>query len=537
MTKLYKINRKPVGWWTRERVNNGLKRFALDYFRDSDADLPQYYFNYRHVVPLPERRACRRERLYPPFRAILRHYKSLYDAWTSLGYRLEYRPIEFWTRTQVVEGLKTFHRDFNFCPTNLDKYREKQEFTGKFVNGKISTKGYDQKYPSQYGILKHFNSMREAWKAAGFEINSWWEPWSADEDWFILETVGVLPRTEVAAFMGRTVPAIKRRLYDLGRVNSMNRWGISVNRGADLMGVSRFVVRKYMSYGIIPFFRGNKLFYLNPADLVKIQEFDWSRDDINPELAQLVRTALIERTITILKFGEGWREREIYKFEKTRDYRRETIRKPLEPSYFNRLPPVPNGLKAGDAVILTARVRQIAMGRQGIVRGVYYSPHRKPRADGTERDCWIASVEFSKIKKVKTGSRNLIRYNLPLDVLALDVLTPPAEIETAAPGEIPLAAGRSSGQKGWSRARYEDRKAKGLCQWCDSDAELGRIRCAVHRQITADYNAGRRDIRLLNGLCGNCGKNKVSKFTSCRDCRHKKSKILNRAPEEINTDV
>lgn len=41
-------------------------------------------------------------------------------------------------------------------------------------------------------------------------------------------------------------------------------------------------------------------------------------------------------------------------------------------------------------------------------------------------------------------------------------------------------------QRAYNRRRYYERKAKGLCQWCDRPAEPGRIRCVVHRKISAD---------------------------------------------------
>lgn len=74
-------------------------------------------------------------------------------------------------------------------------------------------------------------------------------------------------------------------------------------------------------------------------------------------------------------------------------------------------------------------------------------------------------------------------------------------------------------QKERSRQRYYDRKAKGLCQWCDRPAMTGRIRCEDHKRIGRHYAAGRYSIRKVKGVCVYCGKVKVEKFAACFPCR------------------
>jgi hypothetical protein len=78
-------------------------------------------------------------------------------------------------------------------------------------------------------------------------------------------------------------------------------------------------------------------------------------------------------------------------------------------------------------------------------------------------------------------------------------------------------------QRAYNRRRYYERKAKGLCQWCDRPAEPGRIRCVVHRKISADYVVGVQSIRRVNGLCVRCGKEKVERYSTCMVCRQKLS--------------
>lgn len=84
--------------------------------------------------------------------------------------------------------------------------------------------------------------------------------------------------------------------------------------------------------------------------------------------------------------------------------------------------------------------------------------------------------------------------------------------------------------------RYNERKAKGLCQFCDNPVEEGKVvRCEIHREITADYCAGRRDIWKLKGLCSKCGKNQPEKgkFT-CKDCLAKSREYHKSRKEKQN---
>ena len=407
----------PRSYWTKERVKNGLRRFVRDYFEGDEENLPPRAHNYRFAVPREDQRMAKRLRLYPPFEVVLRFYPSLVAAWADIGYEVEETSLEYWTRKEVLRGLKRFYADFGECPT-YHGYLEKSQFSPRHnKQGSPDPNGAYGKYPSFLVIRKYFQTMREAWTAAGFDMDRHWEAWSPDEDWFILESVGVLPRTEVSEYIKRTVPAIKRRLYDLGRTNSKNRWGMSVNRAAQLLGViGGHVISKYFDYGIIPYFRGNKQIYINPADLILVREIDWSKP-VNPELEDLMRRAFVQRILKIIRFGAGWRSKEIYTFQKKKDYLAKRIKSPRESAFAKDLPAPPNDLETGDWVTLKIRIRQVAEGRRGVIKGIYYSPQKQPRTDGTRRTCWIASVEFPKIKRFTKEGENRIRYNLPLDAL------------------------------------------------------------------------------------------------------------------------
>ncbi len=339
----------------------------------------------------------------------------------------------WWTRERVLLGLQRFYKDFGFTPTDQAKYMHHQQFTGRDPYGRKSNLGWHQKYPSHASIAKYFATMREAWTAAGFDVDRSFEEWTAMEDWFVLESVGILPRSEVAEILKRTGPAIKRRLYDLGDIRSYNRWGITLTHAEKLMGLPAAVLRKYLDLGIIPYLKGNKLYYLNPADLLKVDEIDWGKP-VNPELDQLIRKAVAQRLAKMAKFGPAWRDHEIYKFNKTRERYTGRIKNPRKSAFAKILPPVPNDLVAGDWVTITTKVKHMmsdaARDRVGLIKAIIYSPQRNEKADGTRRSCWTARVEFPKLRQLTDTKAKRIHYSIPLDCLerAAAPVIPPAEL-------------------------------------------------------------------------------------------------------------
>lgn len=329
------------------------------------------------------------------------------------------RKTKWWTRDPVIAGLQRYYADFGMTPTDQGKYAVHQQHTGFDPSGKKSNLGWHQKYPSYASVFNYFGSMREAWRAAGFETDHSFEEWSPMEDWFVLESVGILPRTEVAEILKRSGPAIKRRLYDLGDIRSYNRWGITLTHAATLMGLSQAVMRKYLDYGVIPYMRGVKLYYLNPADLLKVEEFDWT-GKVDPELEMLVRNAVAQRICKMLSFGASWRDHEVYKFERTKERFRGRIKNPRTSAFNKDNPKPPNDLEVGDWVRTTGKVRsmQTEVGnRVGVIKELYYSWQRVKRYDGTNRAAWVAMVEFPKIRTITNEKDRRIKYSVPLDFL------------------------------------------------------------------------------------------------------------------------
>lgn len=329
------------------------------------------------------------------------------------------RRAKWWTRERIILGLHRFYNDFGFCATSSEKWAEYAQFTGVDPEtGKRSNLGWHNKYPSFATILSTFTSFREAWTAAGLDVDRSWEPWSPIEDWFVLESVGLLPRSEVSEILKRSVPAIKRRLYDLGDIRSYNRWGITITHAEKLLGMNAAIIRKYINYGIIPYLKGNKLYYLNPADLLKIEEVDWSKP-VHPELDQLIRRAVAQRILKMAKFGTAWRDHEVYKFHKTKERFAGRIQNPRRSRFADDLPKPPNDLIAGDWVKLNKGITGMlhVEGRFGYIKALIYSPQASLRRDGTKRECWVARVEFPKIRTITGEKDDRIKWTIPLDCL------------------------------------------------------------------------------------------------------------------------
>lgn len=335
--------------------------------------------------------------------------------------RAFYRRQPWWTKERVILGLQQFVKRFGFCPTSHEEYWKRTRYTGKIVNGRYSNRGQDHPYPSTAAIGKFWKTMREAWTAAGFNVDAGYEAWSPMEDWFVIESCGILPREEVARVLKRTVPAVKRRLYDLGGITANTRWGITISAVERHLGVAQHVVRRYLEHGTIGYFRGYKNIYINPADLIRLKEFDWESErarELAPELLANIKSCLIQRALKILKYRENWRDHEIYKIQRVASLYNCRIKNERIPmSIKEPAPPPPNDLQVDNWVKIKNDIALGVAGRVGIIRAVFYSPMPGDRRDGTRRKCWMARVEFPRLRLTKSSNEERIRYGIPLDCL------------------------------------------------------------------------------------------------------------------------
>jgi hypothetical protein len=176
----------------------------------------------------------------------------------------------WWTRDRVIAGLRRFHRDHDLAPTSTEEWHQITRLHGQRGGGH----GGRRRYPSLYAVLRHFDTFRQAWAAAGIDVGRRQESWRELEDWYLREGLGLIPRTELARDLNRTPDAIHRRLYDLG-LHSYQRWGWTLHRVERVAQVPRHRLQTYLERGDLPYLRGSKCVYVDPADLVVVEEIDW----------------------------------------------------------------------------------------------------------------------------------------------------------------------------------------------------------------------------------------------------------------------
>lgn len=330
----------------------------------------------------------------------------------------------WWTRERMIDAGARFYRERGCAPTNDAWWQTETQFNANTPDGR-SNVGSTRPYPSNGPLNKYWKGMRAFWQAVAkaypeleIVIDKGDMPWSALEEWFVTESVGIIPRTEVARLMaesgvGRTEPAIKRRLYELG-INSYNRWGWTINRLAQAIGVSGAVIEKYIDHGRLPFFQGNKCLYIEPADFFVIQEYDWSKKKHPRDLAEAVRKSLMQR-LCYLVLGFDWRKYSYHQIQKRRDFFTGRIKKPRAAQPATELKPT--HIKIGDWVAITGpwAKQPGAQGRVGQVKNLVWSPTRM--AANQKRPgrpaCWVATVEFKKLKAHGRPEYPRTRYNVP----------------------------------------------------------------------------------------------------------------------------
>jgi len=311
-------------------------------------------------------------------------------------------PRTWWTRERVIAGLRRFHQDRGLAPTSTEEWHQ---LTGKH-GGRGGGPGTRRPYPSLYGVLRHFGTFRQAWAAAGIEVGRLQESWSELEDWYLREGVGLISRTELARDLHRTPDAVHRRLYDLG-LHSYLRWGWTLHHVERVAQVPRHRLQAYLERGDLPYFRGSKCVYVDPADLVIVREIDWEQPPA--ELEEAALQAWRTRLVQVLA-GHDWRVR--------RPYRAQPVVR-TDRRWGPRLisaGPRPIEVAAGDWVDVVAPVprRPYCLGRLGRVGLVFWSFNRNRQnpARPSPEPQWMARVEFTSQHARSLGPR--VTYTLPL---------------------------------------------------------------------------------------------------------------------------
>jgi hypothetical protein len=243
--------------------------------------------------------------------------------------------------------------------------------------------------------------------------------------------------------MGRTEPAIKRRLYELG-VSCYNRWGWTVNHLAQVTGVSAAIISKYMDHGKLPFFQGNRCLYIEPADFFVIQEYDWAKANHPRELEEAVRKSLMQRLAFVLLRFE-WRKYSYHRIAPRVDIFTGRIKQPrtINPPPDNK----PKHIVVGDWVVITGEWGRMpgAKGRIGQVKNIVWSPQarRATQKSPARPPLWVATVEFRKMKSHGRPEYPRVRYNVPVDFLERSQ-NPFAEIDAKRRSKVPGQRDRSA---------------------------------------------------------------------------------------------
>lgn len=317
------------------------------------------------------------------------------------------RRRKYWTRERVIEALHRFAREYKVIVTSSEHYARLT------ANIKRSTTGSRNVYPSFATVLQHFPNFRAAWRACGVKpprcVNQSREVWTPEEDWFLREAIGILSRKEIAAYLERTEDAVHHKLYELG-LNTREARGWSVFRLSRVAGISEVVIRTYQDRGELPYFKGTTSNFMDPADFLCITQIDWT----NPpaELAHAVRQSLMQRVAKILS-GQDWRKGRIYQVHRKRVTNRRWNGKWVLPP-----PPPPTELRIDD-VVRCERAhgsRTGVVGREGVVKHIYWTPNTKYGERSSLGACWMVRVEFKKLKRHGKDDPR-VTYTLPVDAV------------------------------------------------------------------------------------------------------------------------
>jgi hypothetical protein len=311
--------------------------------------------------------------------------------------------------------LRRFYQDHNLAPVSTEEWQR--------LTGRHGQRGRDhlgrRAYPSFYAVLRHFETFRQAWAATGVDVGRRQEAWSELEDWYLREGVGLISCAELARDLNRTSDAVHRRLYDLG-LHSYQRWGWTLHHVERVAQVPRHRLQTYLDRGDLPCMRGSKCVYVDPGDLLVVNEIDWQNPP--PELAESALQAWRLRLVSVLA-GQDWRIGRPFRAQPVVRTDRRWGPRLLQPG------PKPVAISAGNRVEVIDPVpqRPQCLGREGRVHLVFWSTNRQVRnsARSSANPQWMARVEFTRLHACSRGPR--VTYTLPLECLRVVTQLPEGE--------------------------------------------------------------------------------------------------------------
>jgi hypothetical protein len=145
-------------------------------------------------------------RSYEAIRLRARRVLSPVDGWKPGWGKRPMGVARYWTRERVLAGLRAFAAaNPGPVPCACREYAQMK-------------KGH-MEWPTAGMVLLQFGTMPDAWAEAGVSRARYhrsWVEWTQDDDDYLLERAGSMTLKIIAKKLGRTWPACKRRLYDLG---------------------------------------------------------------------------------------------------------------------------------------------------------------------------------------------------------------------------------------------------------------------------------------------------------------------------------
>lgn len=187
------------------------------------------------------------------------------DAGVNHGWSPGYGRIEkYWTDERVQEGLRDFASKHKGQLPNSDHLYSDLK------------KGH-MEWPTSAAVLEQFGTMADAWAGIGVpksRFNRGWVPWTQEDDDYLLERAGEVTLKIIAKQLGRSWPACKRRLYDLGAGRARDVAGyLSAMQVAKEYNCPLSRVKKLIASGELPAHRvqGGHYWRIDPEDCEKLR--------------------------------------------------------------------------------------------------------------------------------------------------------------------------------------------------------------------------------------------------------------------------
>lgn len=181
------------------------------------------------------------------------------------GWSPGYGRIEkYWTEDRIRAALVDFaSKHKGPLPTSDHDYSDLK-------------KGH-MEWPTATAVLEQFGTMADAWAGIGVpksRFNRGWVPWTQEDDDYLLDWAGSQTLKIIAKRLGRSWPACKRRLYDLGAGRARDVAGyLSAMQVAKEYNCPLSRVKKLIASGELPAHRvqGGHYWRIDPEDCEKLR--------------------------------------------------------------------------------------------------------------------------------------------------------------------------------------------------------------------------------------------------------------------------